>query len=453
MNKLYLILLTLFIFSCQSTKQSTELDSGIPAWVKEYPVSDSHFVGIGIADRSSHPQDYIQIAQQNALQNLSSQIKVSISSQSVFLQMDREYGYEEDYKSNIEVKANEILEGYVLAGTFSQNNEYWVYYKLDKQFYQETRLARIQEAIEESKYFLNKAIMHYTPLKDKYIYYVKALDVLEPYLSEPLKTEFDRETVFLGSEIIARFRSYIDDFYIFSLTKKIKAMIGNSVDKIKLAVQYKDDRLAEIPLITSSSSLELNNLSQETDTNGVFMTSVPKIKSTETFQKIEVGIDFQNWLDVGSESDFIKKLFKGIKTHQINVPVYVYTPTVYVQTEEKHFGKDDNGTDIRYAAESALTQLGFTPVGNKNDAQIFLNFKIDSRKGIEQKGQKMFTAFSDMSVQAKDLNKRVIFSKTVNKIKGIQLDFAQAENDSYQQAIKEVKESIIPEFVNSFIKD
>jgi hypothetical protein len=324
---------------------------------------------------------------------------------------------------------------------------------LDKQLYQETRLARIQEAIEESKYFLNKAIMHYTPLKDKYIYYVKALDVLEPYLSEPLKTEFDRETVFLGSEIIARFRSYIDDFYIFSLTKKIKAMIGNSVDKIKLAVQYKDDRLAEIPLITSSSSLELNNLSQETDTNGVFMTSVPKIKSTETFQKIEVGIDFQNWLDAGSESDFIKKLFKGIKTHQINVPVYVYTPTVYVQTEEKHFGKDDNGTDIRYAAESALTQLGFTPVGNKNDAQIFLNFKIDSRKGIEQKGQKMFTAFSDMSVQAKDLNKRVIFSKTVNKIKGIQLDFAQAENDSYQQAIKEVKESIIPEFVNSFIKD
>jgi hypothetical protein len=453
MNKLYLLLLTLFIFSCQSTKQSTELDSGIPAWVKEYPVSDSHFVGIGIADRSSHPQDYIQIAQQNALQNLSSQIKVSISSQSVFLQMDREYGYEEDYKSNIEVKANEILEGYVLAGTFSQNNEYWVYYKLDKQLYQETRLARIQEAIEESKYFLNKAIMHYTPLKDKYIYYVKALDVLEPYLSEPLKTEFDRETVFLGSEIIARFRSYIDDFYIFSLTKKIKAMIGNSVNKIKLAVQYKDDRLAEIPLITSSSSLELNNLSQETDTNGVFMTSVPKIKSTETFQKIEVGIDFQNWLDAGSESDFIKKLFKGIKTHQINVPVYVYTPTVYVQTEEKHFGKDDNGTDIRYAAESALTQLGFTPVGNKNDAQIFLNFKIDSRKGIEQKGQKMFTAFSDMSVQAKDLDKRVIFSKTVNKIKGIQLDFAQAENDSYQQAIKQVKESIIPELVNSFIKD
>ena len=439
--------------SCQSTKQTTEIDSGIPSWVKDYPVSDSHYIGIGIADRSSHPQDYIQIAQQNALQNLSSQIKVSISSQSVFLQMDREYGYEEDFKSNIEMNANEILEGYELSGTFTQQNEYWVYYRLSKQLYKEIRKARIEEAIEESKYFLNKAIIHYTPLKEKYIYYVKAMHVLEPYLSEPLKTEFERETVFLGSEIIARFRSYVDDYQIYNLTKKIKVMIGNSVDRIRLAVQHQDERLADIPLITSSLLLEPYNLSQSTDTNGVFLTSVPKIKSTERNQKIEVGIDFKNWLDEASDSEFIQKLFKGIKTHQINVPVYVYTPTIYVQTEEKHFGKDTNSSDIRFAAESALSKLDFTPVGNKNDAQITLYINTDSRKGIEQNGQKMFTAFVDINVQARDLNNRVIFSKTINKIKGIQLDFKQAENESYQQAMEEIKQRIIPEFVNSFVKD
>ena len=95
MNKLSLLLICIIIISCQSSKLTTELDDGAPSWVKEYPVSDSHYIGIGIADRNSHPQDYIQVAQQNALQNLSSQIKVNISSQSVFLQMDREYSYEE----------------------------------------------------------------------------------------------------------------------------------------------------------------------------------------------------------------------------------------------------------------------------------------------------------------------------------------------------------------------
>jgi len=453
MNKLTLLLLIFFIISCQYSKQTTELDPSIPTWVKEYPVSDSHYIGIGIADRNSHPQDYIQVAQQNALQNLSSQIKVNISSQSVFLQMDREYSYEEDYKSNVEVKANEILEGYELSGTFTQQNEYWVYYRLSKKLHKETKAARINEAIEESKYFLNKAIMYYTPLKEKYIYYVKALDILEPYLSEPLKTEFDRKTVFLGSEIIARFRSYVDDYQIFCRSKKIKAMIGNSVDKIKLTVQHKENRISNIPLITSSIFLDLKDLSQSTDTNGIFITSVPKIKSTESVQKIEVGINFQSWLNEGSDSEFIKKLFKSIKTHQINVPIYVYTPTIFVKTEEKHFGKDENGSDLRFVIESALSKMNFTPVGNKNNAQIFLTVKADTRKGIEKKGQKMFTTFLDMNVQAKDMQDRVIFSKNINKIKGIQLDFEQADNESYKQAMKEIKKTVIPDFVNSFIKN
>ncbi|MAZ54558.1 MAG: hypothetical protein CMP55_01985 [Flavobacteriales bacterium] len=453
MNKLLLLLFSIFIISCKYSKKSTEIDYGIPSWVKEYPVSESHYIGIGIADRSAHPQDYIKVAQQNALQNLSSQIKISISSQSVFLQIDREYGYEEDYKSNIEVKANEILEGYTLSGTFTQQNEYWVYYKLSKQLYKETREARINEAIEESKYFLNKAVMYHTPLKEKYIYYVKALDALEPYLSEPLKTEFDRETVFLGSEIIARFRSYIDDFQIYYLNKEIKAMIGNSIDKIKLMVQHEDNRLSNIPLITSSIFLDLKDISKSTDTNGIFITSVPKIKSFETVQKIEVGIDFRPWLNEGSDSDFIKKLFNGIKTHQINVPIYVYTPTIYVQTEEKHFGKDENSSDLRFVIESAFSKMSFTPVGNKNDAQIIFSVKADTRKGVEKKGQKMYTVFLDMNIQAKDLDERLIYSKTINKIKGIQLDFEQADNECYQQAMKELNKIIIPNFVNSFVKD
>ena len=99
------------------------------------------------------------------------------------------------------------------------------------------------------------------------------------------------------------------------------------------------------------------------------------------------------------------------------MPVYVYTPTIYVQTEEKHFGKDENGSDLRFAAESALSNMSFTPVGNKNDAQIFLTVKADTKKGIEKKGQKMFTAFLDMSVQAKDLKTESYSARPLIKLK------------------------------------
>ena len=426
---------------------------GIPEWVKEYPVSETHYTGIGIADRSTHPLDYIKIAQQNALQNLMSQIKVTISSQSVFLQMERENGYEEDFKSNIEVKAKEILEGYELVSTYTQSNEYWVYYQLSKQKYHETRNARIQEAIEESKYFLNKAVLYSTPYKDKYIYYVKALAKLEPYLSEPLLTEFDRENVYLGSEIIARFRSYVDDYQLYCLSKKISAMIGNTVSKIDIAVEYEGNRLSNIPLMAVSADLELKNLSKSSNENGVFTTSVPKIKSTQAVQKIEAGINFQEWLDEGTKSEFIQKLFRSIKTHQITIPIYVYTPTVFVSSEEKHFNIDKKESELRFAAESALTKMGFTPVGNKNEAQLIMNISADTQKGREIKNQKMFTAFLNMSVQVKDLQGRIVFSDNITKLKGIQLDFNQADLNAYQLAKDEISNSIIADFVDSFTKD
>lgn len=453
MNKFLLPIALLLLFSCNSSQKLTDSMDGIPDWVKEYPISETHYTGIGIADKSSHPVDYIKIAQQNALQNLMSQIKVTISSNSMFLQMERESGYEEDFKSNIEVKAKEILEGYELVSTYTQSNEYWVYYQLSKQKYYEIRNARIQEAIEESKYFLSKAVLYSTSYKDKYIYYVQALAKLEPYLSEPLMTEFDRENVYLGSEIIARFRSYVDDYQLYCLSKKISAMIGNSIPKIDIAVEYENNRLSNIPLMAVSSDLELNNFSKVTNENGIFTTSIPKIKSTQSVQKIEVGVNFQDWLDEGTDSEFIQKLFKSIKTHQITVPVYVYTPTVFVISEEKHFNVDKKESELRFAAESALTKMGFTPVGNKNDAQLLMTITADTQKGREISNQKMFTAFLNMSVQVKDLQGRIVFSENIEKLKGIQLDFNQADLNAYQLAKDEISNSIIPDFIDSFSKD
>ena len=453
MNKLLFPIAFLFLFSCNSPKEVANSMDDIPEWVKEYPVSETHYTGIGIADRSTHPLDYIKIAQQNALQNLMSQIKVTISSQSVFLQMERENGYEEDFKSNIEVKAKEILEGYELVSTYTQSNQYWVYYQLSKQKYHETRNARIQEAIEESKYFLNKAVLYSTPYKDKYIYYVQALAKLEPYLSEPLLTEFDRENVYLGSEIIARFRSYVDDYQLYCLSKKISAMIGNTVSKINIAVEYEGNRLSNIPLMAVSADLELKNLSKSSNENGVFTTSVPKIKSTQAVQKIEAGINFQDWLDEGTKSEFIQKLFKSVKTHQITIPIYVYTPTVFVSSEEKHFSVDKKESELRFAAESALTKMGFTPIGNKNEAQLIMNINADTQKGREIKNQKMFTAFLNMSVLVKDLQGRIVFSDNITKLKGIQLNFNQADLNAYQLAKDEISNTIIADFVDSFTKD
>jgi hypothetical protein len=451
MNKFLLPLALLFAF-CGTSQKVEEPINDAPAWVKNYPVIDGYYVGIGIADKSTHPENYIQLAQQNALQNLSTQIKVNIASESVFLQMEREYGFEEEFKSNIKVKANEYIEGYEMVGTYTQTNEYWVYYRLNIEKHEEIQRARKFEAIELAKNYLNEANDSYNKPQERYVSFVSALSVLKPYLSDPLFTEYDRKKVFLGSEIISSFRSFVDDFRINYVGKKIKVMIGDEVGNIKVLVQHDKKALKNIKLKISSDNLVVEKFSETTDENGIFTAIVPKITSTEAVQKMYVSINFEDWINQSTQDSFIKKLIESIPTHQINIPVYVYTPNVYVSSEEKHFGKTKISSDLKFAAESALNKLGFTAVSNKNDADLYMKILSDTEKGKVINGQKMFTAYLNLTIQVKDNNDLIVFSDQANKIKGIQLDLNLANSDAYKAAKEEIENTIIPNFVHSFVK-
>ena len=443
--------LLLILFACGSAKQINDIEDMTPDWVKNYPVSENYYTGIGIANKSKNPVNYIQVAQQNALQNLASQIKVNIATQSVFVQMEREYGFEEEFKSDIKIKAEEHLQGYELKGTHQAGDEYWVYYSLSKRKYTEVRQARMEEAMEQAKTLLSFTTHQHSP-KERYVHFVKALEVLKPFLSEPLACQIDGRNVFLGSEIIAQFRSFMDNFRILSLNKKVKVMLGNKLGELKFAVEFNKTRVENIPLIFASDLLDVKPFSNSTDENGLFIAIVPKISSTENVQKMQVGLNIEDWLKEATTDNFTQKLARGVKSHQITMPVYVYTPLVYVQSKEKYFGTLYRSQDLKFAAETALNKLGFSPTGRKDEAELFMQIEANTEKGRTQTGQKMFTAFLNMSIQVKDKNQMIVFSEQLNKLKGIQLSFEQANTSAYEKAQEELNNSIIPNFVNSFIQ-
>ena len=451
MRKIFYYLFLFILISCGSTKETNEIDDTTPQWIKNYPISDENYTGIGVASKSKNPENFLQIAQQNALQNLASQIKVNIATQSVFVQMEREYGFEEEFKSDIKIKAEEHLEGYELKGTHQDEDEYWVYYSLSKRKYAELRQARMEEAMEEAKNLLTFTTNQYSP-KVRYVNFVKALEVLKPFLSEPLACQLERRKVFLGSEIIAQFRSFMDDFRIYSLNKKVKVMVGNKLGELKFAVEFNKKRIENIPLVFASDLLNVKPFSNTTDKNGLFIAIVPKVSSTESIQNIYVGLDIEAWLNEATSDKFIQKLAKGVKSHQITMAIYVYTPLVYVQSREIYFGTLYRSQDLKLAAETALKKLGFSPTGKKDEAQLFMYIEANTKKGREQKDQKMFTAYLNMNIQVKDRKEMIVYSEQLNKIKGIQLSFEQANTVAFEKAQENLKNDIIPKFINSFIQ-
>ena len=452
MRKIFCYSLIIILIACGSNKKVNNIEDTTPDWVKNYPVTENYYTGIGIANKSKNPINYIQVAQQNALQNLASQIKVNIATQSVFLQMEREYGFEEEFKSDIKIKAEEHLEGYELKGTHQQGDEYWLYYSLSKRKYTELRQARMEEAMEQAKTLLTFTTQQHSP-KERYIHFVKALEVLKPFLSEPLACQIDGRNVFLGSEIIAQFRSFMDNFRILSLNKKVKVMVGNKLGELKFAVEFNKTRVENIPLIFTSDLLDVKPFSNVTDEKGLFLAIVPKISSTESVQKMQVALNIEDWLKEATTDKFIQKLARGVKSHQITMPIYVYTPLIYVKSKEKYFGTLYRSQDLKFAAETALNKLGFSATGKKDEAELFMQIEANTERGRVQANQKMFTAFLDMSIQVKDKNEMIVYSEQLNKLKGIQLSFEQANTSAYEKAQDELNKSIIPNFVNSFIQE
>ena len=100
----------------------------------------------------------------------------------------------------------------------------------------------MEEAMEQAKTLLTFTTQQHSP-KERYIHFVKALEVLKPFLSEPLACQIDGRNVFLGSEIIAQFRSFMDNFRILSLNKKVKVMVGNKLGELKFAVEFNKTRV------------------------------------------------------------------------------------------------------------------------------------------------------------------------------------------------------------------
>ena len=116
MKRIFQRLLLLFLLSTVYTKQ--------PDWVLKRPINNSYFIGIGIANKSNS-REYIQSAKNSALNDLSSEISVRISSELVDIAIEKSGLSEEEVRLEIHSSTKADLEGYVLVDTWENKNEYW----------------------------------------------------------------------------------------------------------------------------------------------------------------------------------------------------------------------------------------------------------------------------------------------------------------------------------------
>ena len=100
-----------------------------PKWIKERPILNNYYQGIGVTNKAEAPNSYSQSARSKALKELSSEIKVTISANSILHQFENNNDVKETFEGTTTLNTSETLEGYEVE-TYENNDSYWVYMKL-----------------------------------------------------------------------------------------------------------------------------------------------------------------------------------------------------------------------------------------------------------------------------------------------------------------------------------
>ena len=131
-NYFFILLVTL---SCSPNTSVAKRRA--PQWVKERPVSSEYYIGIAVTNKNTNAGNYMQLAKNQALQDLASEISINISSNSVLHQFEDNTSFKEEFEANVKTSIVQELEAYEMLASWTnkKTNEYWVYYRLSKNQY------------------------------------------------------------------------------------------------------------------------------------------------------------------------------------------------------------------------------------------------------------------------------------------------------------------------------
>ena len=427
-----------------------------PDWVRERPVSATHYTGIGVASSSGANRDYLQAAKENALEDLASQIKIVISSEVMRTLAETSGTLIDDYEKVLRSHTKAELEGYELVGTWEDSSEYWVYYRLSRSDHESRRRAKIERAVSLSKDLVGRARESESDREyDRALHsYLQSFHPVEKYLNEPLETSLEGKKVYLQNEIFTSIQSLLGMIEIGAVEENREATVGRPLDR---PLQVTADHLGEDGVKTGISNLPLRfsflrgsgELVEKVRTGrrGNGSCRISKVSSTDRIQIVKARLDIDEYVDRNAVSLILGSIIEGFSIPEAKFVLNVSGLSGFIASEEIHFDRRLNVLHIEPAIKNFLSGNGFIFVKNADEADLLFAVKAESRKGSDIYG--MYSAFVDLTVSATDMTTgREVYKSSLHDVKGIDLEYEKAGLKAFENAAERVREDLMPGLID-----
>ncbi|MDD2960604.1 MAG: LPP20 family lipoprotein [Muribaculaceae bacterium] len=416
-----------------------------PAWVQAKPSSMIYYTGVGMAKKSD--KDYMKVAKQHALSDLISEIEVEISSNSLLKKQEVNFKYSESFAQEIKTQATANIEQYELVDTWSNRNEYWCYYQLDKQTYEQIVADRINTAVRKAydAWTSGNSLLDGGKVSTAAEMYCKGLDYLAPYLNKNLTVSHQGQTIDIASELYKSVSTVFDGLAIACEPAEITMVpMQNNKQSIAVGVWKNNVPVRDVKLFAQFTKGD-GSVAQPvlTNSNGVTEIVVEGITSKLANQTIKVGLDATSFGRLNS--DYLQELLANATSRFPYTTISIKAETTPIRaflcTTE---GGDEN--IVNGMTQYVANYFDLVADEASADYKILITSEFKIGRKVQGELYDMVEIFATGTITIADLtNNTVLTSFGVNNLRSLAPGHdseAKVRNTAAREVIKKLK----PEF-------
>ncbi len=440
MKQFLLISCLLVLVSCTGIKELPTNIVDYPSWITSRPIASFYYIGIAKSSKSN--PDYQAIAKQNALLDLSSEISVILSSESIFHQVDKGNTYREEYQSLVQIESQNNLEGYTMVASWEDETEYWLYYQLSISEWDLIRVKRKNKAIEDA-YTYYKLAKKYEA-ENKFVssvhYAIKGLDLLKLYMNEPLAhAELAQPIDVLCLQFLSDAYDSIDYKMLSGTQNREQLFMGNLsvVNPIEVIVA-KENIPFKIRSTIKGTPSKLNS-----DAAGVLSISLENVDVNRAEQFVQFTLDWEFILREANASVWLQSLLK-FPENSFKVSLKPLRPKIAISSKEFNLGETMSQAILLNEATNYLKAKGFE-ITDVAESDLVISITANTTKGLTN--SRMHTAMLEYEFVVSDMLGKVIYQSQERALKGVQASFQTAGVNAYERSLDEFKWEVLRGFV------
>jgi hypothetical protein len=443
------------LFGC-SSKVAVQQNSAIqkPDWLESKPQNGLYYIGIGHGSKVGS-NDYMQEAKKSALEDLVSEIKVTVSGTSILSQMDANKSFQESYQKIIQTKATDDIQEFEKVDSWQDEKNYWVYYRLSKQRYKEIKVELKMNAVSKAlDYFTKaKAAERTADLVQALTFYFQGFVAIEKYLAEPIQLDFEGHTILLTNEIIANMQLLLDKIQVKVTPQQLKVNRRVSESEINAVVKAtsKEKPVLALPLMANFEKGFGDVFpTYLTDNTGQAKILISKISARDLEQTVRLRVNLLAFL--GNDSSAVAPLLvKQLNVPSANLILQVSRPLVYVSSIEKTFGVEKANQQLTNKLKNFIADAGFEITPEKQKSQFWMDITSDAEKGSVSGS--IYISYVTTVIKVVSLKEgKEIYTTSLDRIKGYSLDYERSSQEAYNKSLELLEKEKMPQLLNSILQ-